>query len=537
MGVLDIFRGPRREATTPTASKAGDVEVFEAGTMDSKDLQIERLTEAAFRLANFAEDRGWDAIQTTFQSEISRGGLGRNADLVRAFSTMNPLMKRGKIIRTAYVFGEGVTISALDQGEKGHQDVESVVAAYLEDEGNREAVFGAQALSALEGDFFDDGNYFVGHWVDPLTGRVQVRTLPFDEITDVVTKPGDRSTPWYYKREWVEALPTGNGYEDVLKKTAYYPALKYQPRTQQKYLNGHPVMWPGQVVNGYGSGAAVYHSKVNPIGRSRIWGIGDGYAAMPWARSYKEFLEDWASYMKAISRIAWHFKDKKGSTAHARTAAQVAGGDAGGITYGSMEVESPNSSGASLDAGSGRPLASMVAAALGVTVTILTADPGQEGARAVAQTLDRPQRLEMMARREVHAEFFRASTAYAIEQAVKAPRGALKGRIEQDGDRQLVVFTDQTDPTVEVTFPTLEDINQKELIESIAGADATGKVPPVEIMKLLLRALGFEDVAEIVEEYTDDEGNWIDPNRRSGDAAGQAAADAARRGEDPSGIL
>lgn len=516
-----------------TAQRA--IEVHDAGTVESLEHRVEQLAE---RLVNFREDRGWEAISTSFEDEITREGLGRNADLVRAFSLMNPLMKRGKTIRIAYVFGDGVDISVQGQGDTSHQDVGKVVDDFLEDEANRDAVFGAQARSALEGDLFDDGNVFVGHWVDPLTGRVQVRTLPFDEITDIVTKPGDRSVPWFYRREWVEKELTGNGNHVETRKIAYYPALKHQPRTQLKFLNKAPVLWPGTTVPGYGTGAAIYHLKVNPVGRDRLWGLGDGYAAMPWARGYKEFLEDWASLMKALSKIAWHFKDKSGGTQLARTAAQLAASDTvAGTSYGTMEVEAPNRSGAAFDAGSGRPLAAMVASALGVTVTILTADPGQEGARAVAQTLDKPQRLEMQARQEVHAEFYRATTAYAIEQAVAAPRGPLKGRLSQDGDRAKAVFTDGTDATVNVTFPSLDDIDQKSLVESIVTADSTGKIPAVETMKLLLRALGYEDIAELVEANTDENGDWVDRSQSAADIAGNAAADALRRGEDPAGVL
>ena len=530
--IADLF-APQRALAAEAAAPL--TELVEVGTVETLE---HRLDQAIERLVNFQEDRGWESISTSYGEEISREGLTRNGDLVRAFSSMNPLMKRGKTIRVAYVFGDGVDVAVQNQGDKNQQDVEAVVTEYLEDESNRDAVFGAQARAALEGNLFDDGNVFVGHWVDPLTGQVQVRKIPFNEITDIVTKPGDKSTPWFYRREWVERPLTGNGIPSEERKVAYYPALKYQPSAEIKYLNQAPVLWPGRTYPGYGSGAAIYHLKVNPVGRDELWGIGDGYAAMPWARAYKEFLEDWAKLMKALSKIAWHFKDKAGGTQLARTAAQLAASDTiAGTSYGSMEVEAPNRSGATFDAGSGRPLAAMVASALGVTVTILTADPGQEGARAVAETLDRPQRLEMQARREVHAEFYRATTAFAIEQSLKAPRGALKGRLDRRGDRLIAVFPDGTDATVEVTWPPLDDIDQKSLIESIVAADSTGKIPPAETMKLLLRALGYEDIAELVEDNTDADGNWIDKTQAADAAAGNAAADALRRGEDPSDTL
>jgi hypothetical protein len=57
-------------------------------------------------------------------------------------------------------------------------------------------------------------------------------------------------------------------------------------------------------------------------------------------------------------------------------------------------------SGAQIDADSHRPLATMVAAALEVPLTMLLGDPGITGARATAETLDEP--TELMARLRLH---------------------------------------------------------------------------------------------------------------------------------------
>ena len=54
-------------------------------------------------------------------------------------------------------------------------------------------------------------------------------------------------------------------------------------------------------------------------------------------------------------------------------------------------------------------------------------------------------------------------------------------------------------------------------------------MPPVETLRLLLRALNVRDVDEIIALMTDADGNWIDPDVT-------AADDAVRRferGEDP----
>lgn len=498
----------------------------EAQAMDQVMLLTERLVDLQ------REDRGWDSLTRQFANEVDRAGLTRNADLVRISSIMNPLMKRGKHMRASYVFGQGVEVTA--RQEDDGQEIDAVAQQFLQDESNVDAVFGQEASMALENDLFDDGNAFIAHFVDPLDGRVQVRPFPFDEIVEIVTDPDDRFTPQFYKRVWVETT-LRDGYSALAReRTAYYPALKYQPLTKLRRIGEHPVMWPGTV-----GGAAVYHIKVNPIGRDRMWGIGDGFSAMPWARAYKEFLEDWSMLMKALSRIAGVFKDKAGKSQQLRSAVQAAQqGPAGGMAYtGQGEVEFPNKTGATLDSESGRPLAAMVAAALGVTVTILLADPGTTGARAVAETLDRPMRLEMEGRQNVHAEFRKASVGFAIEQSVLAPRGVLKGKVTRDGDRLRVLLDGDLPPTVEVVFPPLEEADMKTTMESLQIADDMDLLPPLVKLKAVASALKLRDVADLIDQVTDDDGNFIAPSTTAGDAAGDAATKALRNGEDPTKVL
>jgi hypothetical protein len=516
MGVLEAIGWRRKDVQEGV--------VLETGQLATLQHQLERATESLVDLQR--EDRGWESLTRQAVGSLNREGLSRNADLVRITSIMNPLMKRGKHVRASYVFGQGVQINARANTPEEGQDVDAVVQAYLGDEGNKAAVFGAQARTAIENDLFDDGNEFLAHFTNPLDGKVKCRPIPFDEIAEIVTDPGDRFTPWFYKRVWVEVTPTETfGTDLTVQRTAYYPDLKYQPLTKLKTIGGHEVHWD----------APIYHMKVNPVGRDRLWGVGDGFAALPWARAYKEFLEDWSLLMRALSRIAGIVRDKASKAQGMRAAAaQIQQGPAGSlISTGSGEVEFPSKSGATLDSESGRPLAAMVAAAVGLPVTILLADPGVTGARATAETLDKPTRDEMESRQEVHAEFYKASTGYAIEQAVMAPRGPLKGSVVRDGDRLLVTLAGDTDPTVEVIFPDLEEVDIEKIMKAIQIADGTNKFPKLELLKLMLHAFRIRDIDTILEDYADDDGNFVDPDANAGDEAVKKFRD----GEDPAEAL
>lgn len=518
--------------TDTTAVVQGDYVTIPESQYDHMFYQLEAATSAIMQLRK--EDAGWGKLDGDDLDTIPHETLVENANQVRAFSQLNPLMKRGKIIRAGYVFGDGINITARSDGKAANtQDVATVIDEFVEDNRNLAAVFSTNAQHSIEHDLFDDGNVFLGHWVNPLTGFVQVRQISFDQITRIRTRPGDDLLPQFYLRQWT--LTDDNGNTKQLK--AWYPDLRHHPSAKMKKIEGIPVLWPGKTYPGYGTGAAIYHMKVNALGRRKLWGVGDGYAAMPWAKGYTGFMNDWARLMNSLSKLSYNFKGAGGQDQMRRAVAGLQNGPSGGMTYGTMEVEAPNIRGASFDADSGRPFAALVAAALGVSVTILTADPGSTGARAVAETLDTPQRNEMKARQRVHVSYYRAVCDFLVQQAVIAPRGPLRGTVKYEDDQLIVEFRDKTDPNVDITMPDLEDIDTKVMIEAIAQADATGKLPPVETLKLILRAFKYDDLASIVDANTDDEGNWIDPYAATDAAAGRAAADLLRRGGNPADVL
>lgn len=512
MGVFDMFReaAPSREVT----KLQSQVETLQF-----------RLEEAAHSMERFyQEDIGWEALFQDTERDMTPEGRRRATELCRIMKIANPLIKRGLAIRAGYVHGQGVGIQAPDGSDSGTQDVNAVVQAFLDDTGNRRALFGAQAKVELENQLGTDGNVFVVVFTNPRTGFVKVRTIDTLEITDQITNPQDKSETWFYRRDYVETYVGERSHRmQSRQKTVWYPALGHTPRSRQSVIDGDPVDWS----------ASIYHIRVNTVGK---WGLGDAYAAIPWGRAYKEFLEDWAKYMAAVARIAYTVSGKKSISQQLRH--QLSGlTEAGGVA--SMDpgtsLEAMPKSGVALDAESGRPLAAMVASAFGIPVTMILADPGQTGARAVAETLDKPVVMEIQLRQEIWTEAIRALCGYAVDQAVMAPQGPLKGGITVDpySLEEEVILTGNGDRTLTITWPDLEDDSMETVVKAIVEADGTGKVPPLETMRLLLRALGVRDVDEILEEWTDEKGNFIDPNVN----AGTVAIDAFNGGEDAAAAL
>lgn len=531
MGVISRIRESR---TTDTNLAEARVAAAES--------DVEILREAIADLELAMEDRGWEQLLTRTQQEFTRAGLTRIAAVARAMAVSDPLIKRGLALRAGYVWGKGVEIQARADGDDGdaadgqgaEQDVNTVIQAFLDDAGNRKAFTGDTARQRLERALGTDGQYFVALFTAPLTGKVQARTIPFDEIVDIITNPDDRTEPWFFKRVWAPVSIDQAGQRAEGMRTAYYPALGYRPANPIPAIEGVPVAWD----------APVLHVHVNDLD-GWTWGVGDAFPALPWARAYRDFLADWVKVVRSLSQFSWRAtaKGSKTQQIRAKLAARpqpqsLAENDRAGAMVVMNEgdaLEAIPKSGATIDAGSGRPVAAHVASALGVPVTMLTGDPGVTGARATAETLDVPTELEMGLRRAVHTEELRAICEHVIWASVKAPQGALKGSIRREPGttRETVTLAGDTDQTIEITWPALSDTPMNLLVAAIVAADSTGKMPPVETLKLLLHALGIRDVDEIVKSMQDEQGNFIDPRV----TAGQAAADAFRNGGDPAALV
>lgn len=459
------------------------------------------------------EDFGWWRLTAQAQYEFSRAGLIRAAEVCRVAAVVDPLLKRALALRTAYVWGQGISIAARDD------DVNAVVQDFLDDPGNMRALHSGKAQELQERTLGTDGNLVFALFTNPLTGKVQVRTILTHEILDVVCNPDDRTEPWFYLRQWSTTglLPSGSGVGATSVnqlRRAYYPALGYVPAMRVPAIDGIPVMW----------NAPVLHEKVNELD-GWLFGIGDAYAALPFARMYREFLVDWARIAKALSKFTWRLTADRSSKAQAAAnKIRALTGDvntlaaAGSLPAGQLAAQGPGQAleaipktGATLDSESGKPLAAMVASAMGVPVTMLLADPGQTGARAVAETLDRPTELEMMQRRDLHKSIRERILNYVIDQAVIATRGPLKGSIRRDGTQLLVDLAGDVERTIDITFPEMTQQDPNQLIAAIVDADGTAKIPPLVIARLLLEAMGVDDVDEILAEMTDENGDFIPP--------------------------
>jgi len=489
--------------STGTSTVATLQERLEQAESYNEILQ-ESLVDAQLAL----EDRGWERIGSlSGLDEFGKTYLNTAARRCRASAVINPLIGRAINLRIAYVWGGGVEISA-PAGGTGEQDVNAVVQGFLDDPLNRAAFTSGQAREENERALATDGNVFLVLVTSPLTGRVQVRSVPFTQVDDIIRNPDDADDVWFIRRTATTSrivnTPTGIG-TSPQTQVVYHPTVTYRPRQRPKTLNGHEIRWDQPIV----------HVTVNRLDGWR-YGIGDVYSAIAWGRGYAEFLQDWAKLVKALSSIAF-----KATAKNSRGAAQVRGRLAAGTGDGSpgtvvqgegQSFEAVNKTGATIDSQSGRPLAAMVASATDLPVTMILSDPGVTGARAVAETLDAPTHLLMGMRRNLWADTIRQVLGHVIDASVRAPQGALRGTIVTDPITGLdrIELLGGQDRTIEISWPDLDDTDPAVLVKAITDADATGKLPPLLVAQQLMQALKVDDVDEWMAKVTDDEGEFVD---------------------------
>ena len=507
------------------------------GELMDRDGSDVALMESVSDLTAALYEPGWIRFAALTEQEFDPEALVQMRAICRLMSLKSPLIKRGLGLRSAYVWGQGVETTARANGsEPGEQDVQAVIERFLTDESNARAVTGPAAQNRLEHALGTDGEIFLALFTRPTTGEVQVRTILADEISEVIPNPEDRSEPQFYRRRWTQAaIDPATGVTEVRSMERLYPAVGYRPKSRPSRFGQIDVAWDSPLL----------HVDVNrPEGWTR--GVPDSYAAVDWARAYKIFLEDWATLVKSLSRFAWRLTAKgsqkaqakaKLGTAPPRDPATGLAQDVGATAIAPMDahLEAIPKTGATIDSESGRPLAAMVAAALGVPVTMLLGDPGTTGARATAETLDRPTELEMGQRQQLWASVYQRVLRYVITESVRAPQGELRGVITQDRyGRETVALAGDTPTTIDVIFPDLDEVDPATLVKAVVEASSTGTMPPEVVLRLLLQALGVKAADELVEAMLDeDTGDFQWPG--SPPMGGSAAGDAERSGGDPAG--
>lgn len=449
----------------PPLQESGSTNLIESLTA-----QVEMLKGRVMQLSDLVP-RGWDIVYGNVfngRRDLDRVSLDTLANQGRLFYFKNPLIKRVCQIISLYTWAKGITIKAQDD------IVNTVLQKFLNDPKNIPALTGHLVIMQLDTEISLHGNLFIGFFVDTLSkGRVICRTFPFDEIREIFTDPEDSKTPRFYVRQYQK-----NG--ELVR--VIYPDYRYNPHGIDRVSTYQdlPVDWS----------TSVFHIKTNCLS-DMLWGVPEIWASMDYANAYREFLQDWSKFVKALSKFAWQAKTKGGQnavTALARGLKERMNptdkpAPVGGVlaTNDNISMEPVKVAGAAVSVDDARRLMLMVSSASGVSEIYLSGD-AKVGNHATSKTMERPLEMQIQNRQEMWKFVFGEIMNFVIDQAATAPNGLLSGiaKVTEDeyGDEVIILKGEEDDisRSVDITFPPVLDSDPASDIASlVSGATLNGQ--------------------------------------------------------------
>lgn len=389
------------------------------------------------------EDEDWLPLGFDLDEEIPLETVKEYSKLSRALVAVNPLVKNGVAVRTAYIWGKDVEFEKLP----GKNDI-------LKDLQNRKYLFSSEALIENEKALATDGVFLFLARKDKHTG---IR-IPLDQITDVLSSPDNPEEIWFYKRSWTQRYMDSNGQTQVEEMNVYYPTdmyLEYGPdaMTRPKRINDTDVDYTQVMIE----------HRVNSQTGWRF-GLPDVMSVVFWAKAHKTFLEDQAALVKSYSKIAFKatVAQPEGAKAAAAQIAKSQDEEAGGIVAlgAGANLQAVGRTAGSVDFEVGKPLAGYVAAGLSVPLQDLLAD-GSESNRSGAEALDRSKMAIMKSRQDSWKEFFTR------------------------------LFRLWGKPNVEVIFPPIESDPGYRQMQTLAAAAGLNVLHPEEIRDAAIEILAI----------------------------------------------
>lgn len=490
-----------------------------------RDIQSEIYRERIAELELSLEDNGWINLTDATESwEFSRDALRRICRMSRLFFLKNPIINRGVTIQAIYVWGQGVKISARNE------DITAIVHRFLEDAGNKTELISHRARVLKECDLQVDGNIFFALFTDKDDGSVSVRTIPVDELNQIVHNPDDRKEPWFYKRthdktDLKSQLHPSTGGQEVI----YYPDWNLDTE-EHVFPEQEAGINQGSTVS-YERDVKIFHVKVGSLSEMQF-GVPETYQALDWARAYKEFLEDWATIVKSLSTFAWKAKGPSSSAAMAAVNSALGStlstdnpesnprAPTGSVWYEDENVtlDPIKVSGATVKADDGRRLLLMALMSMGIPENF-TGDVSI-GTLATAESMDRPTELKFKDRQTLWTDIYSELFQYVIRQAAIAGYRGLKLQqvTTEQNEKVWQVFKDgqKIDTYVDVTFPPILERDIEKIVRSVVTAyTLSGNlpadpavIPAKEVSRKLLQAVGVEDIDGVLKMlYADGENN------------------------------
>lgn len=402
------------------------------------------LRESVEDLQRAVDEMGWAPLFGPYSGAEESGmrldAIRKLISHTRSLVAGNPLVRKGVLSRTGFIWGEGITVT----GNK--------TAAIIKK--NDKLIFSPDARQELESALATDGNILF--LLDRKTQKI-IR-IPMSQVSDFIISPEDGESLQFIQRTWTVRAMNDKGVVVDKRQTVWYPTIEFvaDNPTLPAVIGKEPVE----------QDRAINIVSVNQqIGW--LWGVPDLLSVLFWARAYKEFLEAEYTLVRALAKFAFKVTDTrpkgqgaKGAAVKIARSAEQKGIDAGATvtTPGGMDLVAINKAGANVSFDAGRPLAAMVAAGLEVPLSILLAEPRQ------------------------------STNNYEISldpSTVKAAQA--RQALWADELTRMFVYLGATRASVE--FPPIQSAPIHRVVQSIVTAASSGVLWPEEVRELIVKTL------------------------------------------------
>lgn len=281
-------------------------------------------------LQDYLNQLGWDVIGFGSQDAAERERAVRESRRLYKYS---PMAQWAIWLWTSWGLGESVAITLDD--EKANAIFQEFWTA-----DRNQAVLAPDVLQELSDWLNVDGNEFLSFYASTVDGEPTIGEIDPDEITEIVTMPGNSKRPVFYKREWVD--------EKEGMKTWYYPdwtpflsgALDEEYKSTKKTL-AETVLPKGayraDTGTHVGDGDAtlgdeevpstvvcLLHLHHNHKERGSLWGWPLLTTSTSWLKAHKRFMESRLAIVEGKAQFITRYTVASGSRGVKAMAATMA---------------------------------------------------------------------------------------------------------------------------------------------------------------------------------------------------------------------
>ena len=324
MGLIETLRDGLREGA---AEALGFSEPLAEGEWAMTALQ-----EAGYdarMLARKVEDLNWDKLNESPSAYFTPSRENRKEQVARSYNFYfnDPIIRRTVDLRTFYVFGNGVPVPSYrtehEDASEEEREAQDLIDNFFGDEFNQETLTSVKAQHEKSLELQLQGNVYLLGLLDIDTPRekgerspLRLSDIPEPEIVEIITHPGNRKVPVFYKRVFMPTsfnFATGAWTSDATGVTRYYRHWKHEAPTEWE---GKPWGPPEELI-GKGS---IYHISVNHTSDMK-WGLSELNSVLKFAAGLNTYQTARMSMVMALSQLAMQAKTHGGP----RSVSQVAG--------------------------------------------------------------------------------------------------------------------------------------------------------------------------------------------------------------------